>query len=152
LGAMARSLACVFSASVTLAAFAFQAAPAMAQGRLDAKYEASLAGITIGKGGWIVDVADDQYAAAVSGATTGLMKSIGGGSGTGTSQGRIVNGQLMPLSYLSTVNYGKKAEIIRILLAAGGVKETSIEPEPPVTPDRIPVTDAQRRNVFDPMT
>ena len=148
LGAMARALSALF----TFAAFAFQAAPALAQGRLDAKYEASLAGITIGKGGWIVDIADDQYAAAVSGATAGLMKSIGGGSGTGTSQGRIVNGQLMPLSYLSTINYGKKAEIIRLVLAAGSVKETSIEPEPPVTPDRIPVTDAQRRNVFDPMT
>ena len=37
-------------------------------------------------------------------------------------------------------------------MAGGSVKETSIEPEPPVTPDRIPVTDAQRRNVLDPMT
>lgn len=148
LGSMAR----VFSALFTLAVFAGLTAPAMAQGRLDAKYEASLAGIPIGKGGWIVDVADDQYAAAVSGATTGLMKSIGGGSGTGTSQGRIANGQFVPLTYLSTINYGKKAEIIRILMAGGNIKETSIEPEPPVTPDRLPVTDAHRRNVLDPMT
>lgn len=148
LGAMAH----VFSALLTFAAFALPVAPAAAQGRLDAKYEASLAGITIGKGGWIVDVADDQYAAAVSGATTGLMKSIGGGSGTGTSQGRIVNGQFAPLNYLSTINYGKKAEIIRIIMAGGSIKETSIEPEPPVTPDRIPVLDAHRRNVLDPMT
>jgi hypothetical protein len=145
-------MARVFSALFTFAAFALQSAPVMAQGRLDAKYEASLAGITIGKGGWIVDITDDQYAAAVSGSTAGLMKSIGGGSGTGTSQGRIVNGQLVPLSYLSTINYGKKAEIIRIALAGGSIKESSIEPEPPVTPDRIPVTDAQRRNVLDPMT
>ncbi len=148
LGSMAR----VFSALFTFAACVGLTAPAMAQGRLDAKYEASLAGITIGKGGWIVDIAEDQYAAAVSGATTGLMKSIGGGSGTGTSQGRIANGQLVPLSYLSTINYGKKAEIIRILMAGGSIKETSIEPEPPVTPDRLPVTDAHRRNVLDPMT
>jgi hypothetical protein len=142
----------VFSALVICFTFALHAAPASAQGRLDAKYEASLAGITIGKGAWIVDIAEDQYSAAVSGATTGLMKSIGGGTGTGTSQGRIVGGQFAPLNYLSTINYGKKAEIIRIALAGGSVKETSIEPEPPVTPDRIPVTDAQRRNVLDPMT
>lgn len=146
------SLARVFSALFIFAAFSFQAAPAAAQGRLDAKYEASLAGITIGKGGWVVDVTEDQYSAAVSGATTGLMKSIGGGSGTGASQGRIVSGQLVPFNYLSTVNYGKKAEMIRIALTGGSVKESSIEPEPPVTPDRIPVTDAQRRNVLDPMT
>ncbi|MCF2521619.1 DUF3108 domain-containing protein [Bradyrhizobium sp. G127] len=128
------------------------AVPANAQGRLDAKYEASLAGLPIGKGAWIVDIAEDQYSAAVSGATTGLMKSIGGGNGTGTSQGRIVAGQFAPLNYISTVHYGKKAETIRIALAGGNVKDSAIEPSPPENPDRIPVTDAHRRSVLDPMT
>ncbi len=125
---------------------------ANAQGRLDAKYEASLAGLPIGKGAWVVDVSEDQYSAAVSGATTGLMKSIGGGNGTGTAQGRIAAGQFVPLSYISTINYGKKAEIIRIALGGGNVKDSAIEPQPPENPDRIPVTDAHRRNVLDPMT
>lgn len=35
---------------------AMSAGPASAQGRLDAKYEASLAGLPIGKGAWVVDV------------------------------------------------------------------------------------------------
>lgn len=131
---------------------AMSASPAGAQGRLDAKYEASLAGLPIGKGAWVVDVSEDQYSAAVSGATTGLMKSIGGGNGTGTSQGRITAGQFAPLSYISTVNYGKKAEVIRITLGGGNVKDSSIEPKPDENPDRIPVTDAHRRNVLDPMT
>ena len=125
---------------------------ANAQGRLDAKYEASLAGLPIGKGAWVVDVSEDQYSAAVSGATTGLMKSIGGGNGTGTAQGRIAAGQFVPLSYISTINYGKKAEIIRIALGGGNVKDSAIEPQPPENPDRIPVTDVHRRNVLDPMT
>lgn len=134
------------------AALAATSGTAKAQGRLDAKYEASLAGLPIGKGAWIVDIAEDQYSAAVSGATTGLMKSIGGGNGTGTAQGRIAAGQFSPLSYVSTVNYGKKAEVIRIALGGGNVKDSVIEPQPPETPDRIPVTDAHRRNVLDPMT
>lgn len=138
--------------SGALALCASLAVPATAQGRLDAKYEASLAGLPIGKGAWIVDVSEDQYSAAVSGATTGLMKSIGGGNGTGTTQGRITAGQFAPLSYVSTVNYGKKAEVIRITLGGGNVKDSTIEPQPPETPDRIPVTDAHRRNVLDPMT
>ncbi|MBB5053204.1 hypothetical protein HNQ36_003195 [Afipia massiliensis] len=138
--------------SGALALCASLAVPATAQGRLDAKYEASLAGLPIGKGAWIVDVSEDQYSAAVSGATTGLMKSIGGGNGTGTTQGRITAGQFAPLSYVSTVNYGKKAEVIRIALGGGNVKDSTIEPQPPESPDRIPVTDAHRRNVLDPMT
>lgn len=139
-------------AGLCLAVLAATAGTASAQGRLDAKYEASLAGLPIGKGAWIVDIADDQYSAAVSGATTGLMKSIGGGNGTGTAQGRIATGQFSPLSYVSTINYGKKAEVIRIALGGGNVKDSAIEPEPPETPGRIPVTEAHRRNVLDPMT
>jgi hypothetical protein len=138
--------------AVCTALVAMPTDPANAQGRLDAKYEASLAGLPIGKGAWVVDVSEDQYSAAVSGATTGLMKSIGGGNGTGTAQGRITAGQFMPLSYVSTINYGKKAEVIRISLGGGNVKDSAIEPQPPESPDRIPVTDAHRRNVLDPMT
>ena len=37
-------------------------------------------------------------------------------------------------------------------LVNGNVKEFAIDPEPPVDPDRIPVTDAHRHGVFDPMT
>ena len=128
------------------------AIPAAAQGRLDAKYEASLAGIPIGKGGWVVDIAEDQFQASVNAATAGLLKSIGSGSGMGASNGRIVGGQLVPANYLSTINYGKKAETIRITLGGGNVKDSVIEPEPPVNPERVPVTDAHRRNVLDPMT
>ena len=42
--------------------------------------------------------------------------------------------------------------MLRIALANGNVKEFSIEPEPPVNPDRIPVTEAHKRGVVDPMT
>ena len=38
------------------------------------------------------------------------------------------------------------------MLSNGNVKEYGIDPVPPVDPDRIPVTEAHRRNVFDPMT
>lgn len=46
----------------------------------------------------------------------------------------------------------KKTELIRISLANGGVKDFTIEPQPKVNPDRLPVTDEDRRNVIDPMT
>ena len=44
------------------------------------------------------------------------------------------------------------SEAILLVLTSGAVKDYGIEPEPPVDADRIPVTDAQRRGVFDPMT
>jgi hypothetical protein len=125
---------------------------ALAQGKLDARYEATLAGIPVGKGAWTIDIGDDQFSAAASGGTAGLLKAFSGGSGTGASQGRVVNGTPVATGYTATTITSKKSEAIRITLANGNVKEFSIEPEPPVDPDRLPVTDAHRRGVYDPMT
>jgi uncharacterized protein DUF3108 len=127
-------------------------APALAQGRLDARYEATLAGIPVGKGVWTVDISDDQFSAAASGGTSGILKAIAGGSGTGASQGRVVNGALVATSYSASTTTSKKSESIRMVLSNGNIKEFAIEPEPPVDPDRLPVTDAHRRGVYDPMT
>jgi hypothetical protein len=126
--------------------------PASAQGRLDAHYEATLAGIPVGKGGWTIDISDDQFTASAFGSTAGLLKAFTGGTGTGASQGRVVNGALAATNYSATTTTSKKSEAIRMVLTAGNVKEFAIEPEPPVDPDRIPVTDAHRRGVYDPMT
>jgi len=126
--------------------------PAAAQGRLDAQYEASLAGIPIGRGAWVIDIADDQFSASASGATAGLLKAFTGGSGTGASQGRVVGGALVSTNYSATTTTAKKSEAIHMVLANGTVKEYGIEPEPPVDPDRIPITEAHRHGVYDPMT
>src|SRR6267378_3141171 len=129
------------------------AAPsAFAQGKLDARYEATLAGIPVGKGAWAIDISDDVFSAAASGGTAGLLKAFAGGSGTGAAQGRVVNGALVSTNYSATTTTSKKTEAIRMVLSNGNVKEYAIEPEPPVDPDRLPVTDAHRRGVFDPMT
>ena len=125
---------------------------ALAQGKLDARYEATLAGIPVGKGAWTIEIADDQFSAAASGGTSGLLKAFAGGSGTGAAQGRVVNGALVASSYSATTTTSKKSEAIRISLVNGNVKEFAIEPEPPVDADRLPVADAHRRGVYDPMT
>lgn len=123
-----------------------------AQGKLEAHYEATLAGIPVGKGSWAIDIADDQFSAAASGGTSGLLKAFAGGSGTGAAQGRVVNGALVSTNYSATTTTSKKSEAIRMVLVNGTIKDYAIEPEPPVDPDRLPVTDAHRKGVFDPMT
>ena len=125
---------------------------AFAQGRLDAKYEATLAGIPVGKGGWTIDISDDQYSASAFGGTSGLMKAFTAGSGTAAAQGRVVNGALVSTNYNASTATSKYTQAIRMILSNGTIKEFAIDPEPPVDPERIPVTDAQRRGVLDPMT
>ena len=125
---------------------------ACAQGRLEAHYEATLAGIPVGKGSWAIEILDDQFSAAAQGGTSGILKAFAGGSGTGAAQGRVVNGALVSTNYQATTTSSKKSEAIHMVLANGTIKEFGIDPEPPVDPDRVVVTDAHRKNVFDPMT
>jgi len=123
-----------------------------AQGRLEAEYTASIAGIPIGRGNWVIEISDDQYTAAASGTTTGVIRFFTGARGTGAAHGSISSGQPVPASYGATITYGKKVDDVRIALTAGNVTDYSVEPPLPPAPDRIPVTDADRRGVFDPMT
>ena len=58
----------------------------------------------------------------------------------------------MANAYVATTTTQKKSETIRLVLANGNVKDFSIDPEPPVDPDRVVVTEAHRKGVLDPMT
>jgi len=125
---------------------------ASAQGRLDAQYEATLAGIPVGKGAWTIEIGDDTFTASAQGGTAGLMKAFSGGAGSGASQGRVINGALVANAYVATTTTQKKSETIRLVLVNGNVKDFSIDPVPPVDPDRVVVTEAHRKGVLDPMT
>jgi hypothetical protein len=144
-----------FSAAVcVMAAFAADAAGhgATAQTRLDAEYTATLAGLPIGHGNWIIEIADDQYSAAASGSTTGLLRVFTSARGTGAARGSFNGEQLMPTSYVATIDWDRKIDDVRMVLAGGNVKDFSADPPLIPHPERIPVTDADRRGVVDPMS
>jgi len=126
--------------------------PALAQGRLDARYAVTLAGVPVGKGAWVIDIAENQFTAAASGATAGLLRVFASGQGSGASRGLIVSGNPVPASFAASITSDKKTEEIRMTLASGDVKDFAISPEVPVDPERVPVTDAHFHGVNDPMT
>jgi uncharacterized protein (DUF2141 family) len=126
---------------------------ACAQAKLDAHFVVTFAGVTIGKGTWVIEIADDQYTAAASGATTGLLRVFASGAGTSAVRGAVVNGRLAPGNYAATITQDDETDTLRMLIAGGHVKEFSITPQPPPPgPDRIPVTEAHLHGVTDPMS
>jgi hypothetical protein len=126
--------------------------PALAQGRLDARYAVTLAGVPVGKGAWVIDIAENQFTAAASGATAGLLRVFASGQGSGASRGLIVSGNPVPASFAASITSDKKTEEIRMTLGAGDVKDFAVSPEVPVDPERVPVTEAHFHGVSDPMT
>jgi len=125
----------------------------VAQVHLEAEYTATLAGLPIGHGAWAIEIAEDQYTAAASGATSGLLRIFTGARGTGASRGSFNGDQTMPTSYIATIDYEHgKIDDVRMALAGGTVKDLFADPPLYPHPDRIPVSDADRRGVVDPMS
>ncbi len=152
-GPAALSAAVFVMVAVLAAVLAADAARvAVAQGRLEAEYTATLAGIPIGRGNWVIEIFEDQFTAAASGSTIGLLRVFAGGRGTGVSQGTLSAGQPVPTSYAATITNDKRVDDVRMVFSGGNLKDFTVEPPLGPHPDRIPVTDADRRNVLDPMT
>ena len=139
-------------AVAALGLFAAGPAQAQSQGRLDARYSVTLGGVPIGKGAWVIDISENQFTAAASGATTGLLRVLSTGQGSGASRGYIISGNPVPASFAASITTDKKTEEIRMTLSSGDVKESIVTPDVPPDSERIPVTEAHRRGVSDPMT
>jgi Protein of unknown function (DUF3108) len=125
---------------------------AHAQGNLDANYVVTLAGVPIGKGSWLIDVQDDQFTATASGATSGLLRVFASGQGSSAARGSVSGGQPMVSTYASSIIADNRSDQVRILFSGGAVKEYVADPPTTPSPDRVPLTEAHRKGVLDPMT
>jgi hypothetical protein len=137
---------------LTLATLDVRASDALAQGRLDARYNVSLGGVAFGKGAWLIDVREEQFTSSVSGATTGLLRMFSTGQGTSAVRGTVAQGQLVASTYASSIHTDKKYDEVRMVLNGSTVKDFIAEPPTMPSPERVPITDAHRRGVMDPMT
>jgi hypothetical protein len=151
--ALRQTLRCTLLASIVAVAVAAPAiSPACAQGKLDAKYTATLVGITIGKGSWVIDIADTQYTATASGRTTGLLRAFASGDGTSAAHGTLHAGRLMSSIYTSIITTSKKKDETRLTTANGNVKDFTVDPPPDNDAERVPITEAHQHGILDPMT
>jgi hypothetical protein len=125
---------------------------ALAQGKLDARYVVTLSGLPIGQGAWVIEIGDDYFTASASGATAGLLRVFASGQGQSAARGAIAAGQLVPSTYASRIVTDNKSDEVRMVISAGTVKELAANPPTVASPDRVPVTEAHRRGVSDPMT
>ncbi len=127
-------------------------APAGAQGKLEAHYTASLAGLPIGEGSWTIDISDSNYSAAAAGTTTGLLRAFTGGHGSTTARGTLQGGRPLSSAYAATIATSKKTDEIRLTVTNGNVKDFTVDPPQDKDPERVPITDAHQHGVLDPMT
>ena len=148
----ARGGSYILNLAAGMAALLFCPEPSAAQGKLEAHYRATLSGLPIGSGAWTVDFTDDHYTMAASGQASGLLRIFASGEGAAAVKGALHGGKLSPASFAVAVRTRNKVNQVNMALVGGAVKEVSIEP--PVEPahDLVPLTDAHKRGVLDPIS
>lgn len=124
---------------------------AHAQAKLDADYAVTLLGIPIAHISWTVAIQDSQFSAAANGATSGLLRAFSAGSGTATADGSVAAIQPKPANFTLTIVNNKGSDGEKIVFSGGHAKEYLDHPQT-TSPSWIPLTDAHRVGVVDPMT
>lgn len=121
------------------------------QAKLDAVYTATLLGLPIGHGTWTLEIADNRFSAAASGSAAGLMRLFANGHGTANAQGIVASQQPIASNFTLNLNAGHSSDQIKIVFAGGKARESVAQPPKP-NPNLVPLTDAFRVGVVDPMT
>ena len=124
---------------------------ARAQGKLNLHYTISMTGVVFGEIVWLVDIGDTLYTTSASGKASGVLSVLVNGEGSVEAQGSIAADRLNPSSYTSTIT-DDDGTIKLQMTFADGVATEQIAPQPPVHADRVPVTDADRRGIADPLS
>jgi Protein of unknown function (DUF3108) len=127
------------------------AAPAQAQGTLTATYTISAARIPIGKVTWSVDIGEDAYTSSGSGEASGIASLAISGKGTASVHGSVKDGALEATSFSADITRGDEKSDMTMLLDHGTVKEIKAQRLAPGE-DRVPVVEANRQNIVDPLT
>ncbi len=126
--------------------------PTAAQGRLEAQYTMTLAGLPIGEGSWLISISDSAYSSAASGGTTGLLRAFTGGEGSTAAKGTLQGGKPLLSTYAATIKSSRKTDEIRLTVNKGEVKDLKLDPPRDNDSERIPVTEENQRGILDPMT
>ena len=149
------------SKSIALSLLAFvlaglSASPSFAQApftqtHLDATYTITMTGVSIGQLNWTSRLTNKDYESSAKGKASGLLSVLLDGQASLRTHGNIAEGHLAASLFQSSIQDDDGDSEIRMMLDGGSVTELTVQDATP-NKDRVPVKDADRRNIEDPLT
>ena len=150
-GAVARRL--VFSSVCLLGSTACLLGPCTGAGAdtLRAHYSVTLLGLRIGDLYADGSLQPQNYRMDLNARLTGLAAMVSNVKMALASTGAMTKkGAVAPSTYATSAENSNETRTLRMALAAGTVKGIEITPPPEFRGDRVPVTEANKRNILDP--
>jgi len=119
---------------------------------LKVAYGISLVGLPLGSADLSTTVDGSKYKVEVGAKLTGLAGLLVGGKGAATSTGSVPGPQPQPSNFAVTSRSGKEERTVRMGLTGGNVAALDIEPPLEEKPDRVPLKEAHKHGVVDPVS
>lgn len=133
------------------AMLSFVTLPVHAQGRFDANYTLSMSGISIGKLNWRTEIGASDYTISAGGRTSGILSVLVSGEGHVSLKGTMRDGRSQSAIWASKISRDDETSIVNMTFEAGRVRELKVI-EPPLEPDRVPIVEAHKNSVIDPLS
>lgn len=115
-------------------------------------YNVSLIGLSLGTATVSGQVGPSEYKIEAYANLTGLASAVSGAKGSAVSSGVIQNGQVAPGAYATTSANSKETRTVRIGMTAGNVRAVDIQPPFENLEGRVPVMEAHKRGIVDPLS
>jgi hypothetical protein len=126
-------------------------APAAAATTFEATYAISVAGLTIGTAEAKGRFTDTEYAATITGSTSGISRMVSDARALLLGEGRLTRDRPLPGSYDLETREGDFETHVRMKLSAGTVTDLLVIPRLGRHPDRIPLEPEHKQNIVDPV-
>ena len=123
---------------------------AHAEGKLDASYTISFARIRVGDISATGVFGESEYVISARGRAGGIMKVLVDGEASFSTRGTIKDGYPVPTTFTSKIVSDAETSDVTMVLDEGSVKELAAAA--PTKSDRVPVTQANRQGIVDPLT
>ncbi|MFN3889793.1 MAG: DUF3108 domain-containing protein [Beijerinckiaceae bacterium] len=140
---------------LALAAFiagATVAAPGMAAEAVNVSYSIRLIGLSMGSASLNARVSPSNYEMELSARLAGVATLVSRAQGGARSSGSFEQGRVLSRSYATASSNSKETRTVRMALNGGSVRSVEVVPPPDPHPDRVPLTEAHKRGVVDPLS
>lgn len=116
------------------------------------RYGISLLGLPIGSAAVNATIAGGKYKLDANAKLTGLAGVIVNSKGAATATGNIGPDRMAPATFAASAATSNYTLTIRMAMAKGAATGVEITPPYIMRPDRVPLSDADRRNIIDPLS
>jgi hypothetical protein len=135
-----------------LSAAVLAASPAIAADSLRVGYSIRLLGLSMGSAGLNATIGPSSYDIEMSAQLSGIASVVSNAQGGARSSGSIERGRVLSRAYATASSNSKETRTVRMALNSGAVRSVELMPPLEPHPDRVPLTDAHKRGVIDPLS